>query len=1483
MRTLARKPLYLLSVLVLSACGGGGGSGTEPKPVPSGITAVSKITTDTSNAYKSDEEAILEVALSAELVRKMQIQAASSNSQLKILSREIIAESQDGTYVKFTEIKTNESCLDKNILSTGESCVDRWKVSTTKQEYNYTGKVVYTTTAGSPESKLNFIFKMPDDPEFEKDKFSISHIDPIGLGDEFSLSINNATAKAINNPKVTFPSVISPFITQSTQIAEIKSGESAKLSFILEDSTEAQLALKKWQAQLDEANPESYITYSSARFKTQAYQLQPQIHLSDLTSSLDNIDKFTEVNGKLEANVSLLNVSNANITGIQLSVSPQTDAISLDVAACDLPLLPNKSCMAKVVIDPSISHEIAGKESLILTLQTADVSNRDSINLTVAVDGRSKIELAQDSTFLANHDNQIFFENTGFMDWVPSTDSADYKVIDGNGNDVSSRFDIKSATQGSNCLSGEPLKKGDSCAVLLRAQTDESGNDLFLKLEGSNADLTSHALPGYSSNGISANNSLNSKYVIINKPLSVFYTVAPPEEQIVKGFTIKDASGEVIHGVVQDTDYPQSCIIDQTIASIHNPCQLKLDIPKEAIVLSQFAPTVVIEWKDGTSSDVHTIIGVIDPQDPDADISGLFSFMQLSGDLTYIDANENGLQIKLNNTTDTVISGFEVEILPQWLRDIVDISSLSKITIPSGQEIVTHLGLQIDKTADDLAAALKDHLTAVVANANEDETGGQVIRFKSSNAVMAYHPAIEVDLFPYIDTQEENARQTLTQRLVFDKPALQYIEVVNPTEYRHILSFSEALPMGINRVTEGGISGLVNCSGLLDQLLPKARCAVIFEAQSDANVSEGDHLDIMLTPEEGAITQTTTLQIDFQTNYVYSIGYQPESSAIELPISGNKVYNLKLVNNEEAMQWLPSSNMTDYVLHHHQGIDGLHITGPTQAPSCMDGDTVASGGYCYIGLEVRHDAGIQNDYQLSLQMGQSNLAVETLAVGEVSIVDHGKASVQLQKNGQSISSVQAGELVEIGIIAPENWYTSTENDQIFSINASNPAISFPNGNTCKLSVANQDTQCLVAIAVDRELSSGVYNISIDPDETTDLPIGQVQINMSVLAKSAYNQIMSGSKSDTACAKTLDNKIYCWGYNGSSGKLGNDTDVLASLLPTALKKGQLPAVEDIKKLSQGWVHACALATNGKAYCWGSNSSGQLGNADYPENAKVPVEVSNGDIPASAQLKNIAAGERVSCAVDDQNNIYCWGRNYYKLIKNSSQESFLLPTKISKGQIPSAAEITDIELGFAHACVLTNEKKAYCWGSGENGQLGNGGASDSPAYPRAVSQSGIGFNMIATGALHTCALSDNKQDIYCWGRKSTLGSFPNEQQEKPTQVNQTIIPSGTLLNKITAGHYHACALADDGQAYCWGMNAKGQLGVGHDNTEYRAVVVKKGKIPSDVALIDITAGDHYTCGIGSDNQSYCWGDNNYGQLGDGTKVDRYTPVLTKPAVD
>ena len=335
---------------------------------------------------------------------------------------------------------------------------------------------------------------------------------------------------------------------------------------------------------------------------------------------------------------------------------------------------------------------------------------------------------------------------------------------------------------------------------------------------------------------------------------------------------------------------------------------------------------------------------------------------------------------------------------------------------------------------------------------------------------------------------------------------------------------------------------------------------------------------------------------------------------------------------------------------------------------------------------------------------------------------------------------------------------------------------------------------------------------------------------------------------TACATTASG-TYCWGSNGA-GQLGNG-DLELRATPTAVDGPVLARV------SAGDGFACGLTDDGTAYCWGAGTVGQLGDGTG-SSSTTPVAVD-----ATFKFSDIATGDGFACGVREDNGAgYCWGTNLSdQLGTGDGVNQYRSPALIAGGHV-----WIDLAAGDGHACGVTTDGTAYCWGNNHNGKLGTGNTINQDT-PTEVLHS-IVFAGVTAGANHTCGWTAN-DEAYCWG--SNGGGQLGNGDAPTARTGPVAVAGGLALRDLVAGRFLTCGLTPSGDPYCWGANSHGQLGDG--STANRDIPTP---VDGGGTMLVISAGFRHSCGVATSGAGYCWGFVGEGQLGNGSTVNTTEPV-------
>jgi alpha-tubulin suppressor-like RCC1 family protein len=335
----------------------------------------------------------------------------------------------------------------------------------------------------------------------------------------------------------------------------------------------------------------------------------------------------------------------------------------------------------------------------------------------------------------------------------------------------------------------------------------------------------------------------------------------------------------------------------------------------------------------------------------------------------------------------------------------------------------------------------------------------------------------------------------------------------------------------------------------------------------------------------------------------------------------------------------------------------------------------------------------------------------------------------------------------------------------------------------------------------------------------------------------------------SCGLRDDGTAYCWGDN-SSGQLGNGTNTNRST-PVAVAGGHT-----FTSLVAGSQHTCGITASHEAFCWGRNDDGELGDGTTI-NRSTPVRVTGGFI-----FTSLGTGGYTTCGVTSLSDGYCWGWGDWGQLGSGFFLSASSPVPVRGG-----LHFASIGTGRGwHTCGITTTGAAYCWGHGTYGQVGNGSDADY-STPLAV-LGGLSFTRISTGAFSTCALTTGGV-VNCWGDNhwDELGdSSTTFERGVPGPVRRS-----ADITAVTTGTGHGCQITSAGVASCWGLNGDGQIGDGSTTQRATPVAVAGGLVFTSVA-----GGGYHTCGLTGTGETYCWGANGSGQLGDGTTTSSSLPV-------
>ena len=351
------------------------------------------------------------------------------------------------------------------------------------------------------------------------------------------------------------------------------------------------------------------------------------------------------------------------------------------------------------------------------------------------------------------------------------------------------------------------------------------------------------------------------------------------------------------------------------------------------------------------------------------------------------------------------------------------------------------------------------------------------------------------------------------------------------------------------------------------------------------------------------------------------------------------------------------------------------------------------------------------------------------------------------------------------------------------------------------------------------VSPGVATITADVGGMT--ATARVRVTA---ARTSFVSVSAGVS--VSCAVASDGRAYCWG------------SVNNSAVPM-----RMPGDSAFRTLFAGSFQLCGITTTGAAFCWG----------DVPY-GREPVL-----LEAGVRFISLDAGERShACGVTADSAAVCWGENLAGQLGIGYQGGDRRPDPVPvAGGLLFASAAT----GGFHSCALTGAGVAYCWGMAYHGQLGNGQMGTGASYPVApvAVSGGLTFRQLSAGVWHTCGVTTSGT-AYCWGLNEVgqLGSGDTVSVSVPHAV------AGSLsFTSVEAGESHSCGLTTSGDVYCWGKV---------DYAVWGSAAPLPTRVESAVRFTTLSVGAN-ACGLADDGRVYCWG---YGVLGNGSDRGSITPV-------
>jgi alpha-tubulin suppressor-like RCC1 family protein len=375
---------------------------------------------------------------------------------------------------------------------------------------------------------------------------------------------------------------------------------------------------------------------------------------------------------------------------------------------------------------------------------------------------------------------------------------------------------------------------------------------------------------------------------------------------------------------------------------------------------------------------------------------------------------------------------------------------------------------------------------------------------------------------------------------------------------------------------------------------------------------------------------------------------------------------------------------------------------------------------------------------------------------------------------------------------------------------------------------------------------------------------------------------------TGCAIRTDTTLWCWG-DDEVGSVGDGGPTGAGQIrpsPVRVRTSHGGFLTGMTSVVVG-AATCARRNDGTAWCWGDDRRGQAGDGTFGDAGHIrryPVEVMNGTSPLTGVV-TMAGGDWHMCALRTSHTVWCWGAADHGELGDGTfgddRGNRMKPVEVRTASGPLTG-VKAIAAAYDETCALRTNGTMWCWGFDTFGQVGDGTTGDPTTGSRPFAVEVVGptgghlgsVTAIATGYLFSCALRVDGS-LWCWGdnQYGQIGDGAHggggslHVRLRPVRVLTAAGPL-TDVRQIDAGQDQACARRGDRSLWCWGNNQFGQLGTGGGEA-HKAVPVSTGSGPfTGVAKASIGSDAISSCALKVDQTAWCWGYADQGQIGNGT---------------
>ena len=399
--------------------------------------------------------------------------------------------------------------------------------------------------------------------------------------------------------------------------------------------------------------------------------------------------------------------------------------------------------------------------------------------------------------------------------------------------------------------------------------------------------------------------------------------------------------------------------------------------------------------------------------------------------------------------------------------------------------------------------------------------------------------------------------------------------------------------------------------------------------------------------------------------------------------------------------------------------------------------------------------------------------------------------------------------------------------------------------------------------------------------------------------------VAGASAGHTCAAMSDGTVRCWGLNDNGqlgvapGDSGSRCRVRGTTPPVTVACENVPravaGVTEARQVATGNGSTCVVRADQSVWCWGLNNAGELGTGTTSlQPSPTPARLS---LPPVRQL---ALGAFHGCALLMDGTVRCWGANRFGQTGTAPSttgqcdegDGTPVPCVPTPTAVAGLAGVVQLAAGRNHTCARLGDNTLRCWGLNDSAQLGLGRIDPDTTpqvTPAAVALPSVAD--VAAGGSHTCARrADGTLQCWGWAALGQLGGAPSgtcstSSGSVPCALSPAAVPGLAGVAHVATGRFHTCVTLTGGGARCFGRDDNGQVGSGAASTDRCSFSFDNypcARTPQTVGVTNaaaITVGDYHSCALTTDGVVRCWGNNTFGQLGNGATEDQNAPVSAR----